>query len=94
MSNGVPSAEGRFVWFEYASSKVAQAQGQFGELFNWTTKPVPMPGGEYVMIAAADGRTIGGYITPAKPTPRRGRRTCASRIAPTRPRTLKSSAAA
>jgi len=69
MSNGVISAEGRFVWFEYVSSDVAKAQGTFGELFNWTAKPVPMPGGDYVMIAAADGRTIGGYTAPPKKTP-------------------------
>src|SRR5215471_437624 len=53
--------EGRSVWFEYVSSDAGKAQGFFGELFGWRTKAMPMPDGEYVMIAAADDRTIGGY---------------------------------
>ena len=53
---------GRFVWFEYVSQDAKKAQGFFGELFGWSTKAVPMPEGEYVMIAAPDGRTIGGYF--------------------------------
>jgi len=43
------------------SSDAAKAQGFFGELFNWSTKSVPMPDGDYTMIAAPDGKTIGGY---------------------------------
>jgi len=53
--------EGRFVWFEYVSNDAHKAQGFFGELFGWSTKSVPMPGGTYAMIAAPDGTTIGGY---------------------------------
>jgi predicted enzyme related to lactoylglutathione lyase len=56
------TSSGRFVWFEYVSRDAARAQGLFGELFGWSTKSVPMPDGPYVMIAAADGRTIGGYF--------------------------------
>jgi len=52
---------GRFVWFEYVSSDAHKAQGFFGELFGWSTKSVPMPDGAYTMIAAQDGKTIGGY---------------------------------
>jgi len=55
------TSSGRFVWFEYVSSDARKAQGFFGELFGWSTKPVPMPDGEYAMIAAPDGTTIGGY---------------------------------
>jgi predicted enzyme related to lactoylglutathione lyase len=55
------NAPGRFVWFEYVSSDASKAQHLFGELFGWSAKRVPMPDGEYVMIAAADGQTIGGY---------------------------------
>jgi predicted enzyme related to lactoylglutathione lyase len=55
---------GRFVWFEYVSQDAPKAQGFFGELFGWTTKSVPMPDGAYAMIAAADGKTIGGYGAP------------------------------
>jgi uncharacterized protein len=58
---------GRFVWFEYVSQDARKAQGFFGELFGWTTKGVPMPGGEYTMIAAPDGRTIGGYFAAPDP---------------------------
>jgi predicted enzyme related to lactoylglutathione lyase len=54
---------GRFVWFEYVSQDAKKAQGFFGELFGWSTKSVPMPDGEYTMIAAPDGKTIGGYFT-------------------------------
>jgi predicted enzyme related to lactoylglutathione lyase len=54
---------GRFVWFEYVTRDAAKAQGLFGELFGWSTKSVPMPQGAYTMIAAPDGRTIGGYFT-------------------------------
>lgn len=50
----------RFVWFEYLSDDPKTAQSFFGELFNWTTHDVPMPGGAYTMISAG-GRTIGGY---------------------------------
>jgi predicted enzyme related to lactoylglutathione lyase len=53
---------GRFVWFEYVSADARKAQGLFGELFGWSTKNVPMPDGEYTMIAASDGKTIGGYF--------------------------------
>jgi len=52
---------GRFVWFEYVSKDADKAQGFFGELFGWSTKSVPMPDGAYTMIAAPDGKTIGGY---------------------------------
>jgi predicted enzyme related to lactoylglutathione lyase len=52
---------GRFVWFEYVSKDAKKAQGLFGELFGWSTKSVPMPDGNYTMIAAPDGTTIGGY---------------------------------
>jgi len=55
---------GKFVWFEYVSKDVKKAQGFFGELFNWSTQEVPMPQGNYTMIAMGD-RTIGGYL----PTP-------------------------
>jgi predicted enzyme related to lactoylglutathione lyase len=58
---------GRFVWFEYLSQDAKKAQGFFGELFGWSTKAVPMPEGEYTMIAAADGRTIGGYSASPDP---------------------------
>ncbi len=53
---------GRFVWFEYVSRDAHKAQGFFGELFGWSTKSVPMPDGAYTMIAAPDGKTIGGYF--------------------------------
>jgi uncharacterized protein len=55
---------GRFVWFEYVTTDAAKAQGLFGELFGWTTKTVPMPDGDYTMIASPGGATIGGYFTP------------------------------
>lgn len=60
---------GRFVWFEYVSKDAQKAQGFFGELFGWSTKRVPMPDGDYAMIAASDGRTIGGYSASPDPTP-------------------------
>lgn len=55
------TAAGRFVWFELATKDTARAQGFLGELFGWTSKTVPMPDGDYTMIAAPDGKTIGGY---------------------------------
>jgi uncharacterized protein len=58
---------GRFVWFEYVSADAKKAQGFFGELFGWSTKTMPMPDGEYTMIAAPDGVTIGGYSAPPPP---------------------------
>lgn len=60
------TSSGRFVWFEYVTKDAPKAQGFFGELFGWSTKSVPMPDGAYVMIAAADGRTIGGYSDAPK----------------------------
>jgi predicted enzyme related to lactoylglutathione lyase len=58
----------RFCWFEYVSKDSAKAQGFFGELFNWKTKAVPMPGGDYTMIAIGD-HTIGGYLATPKGAP-------------------------
>lgn len=55
---------GAFVWFEYVSKDVKQAQAFYGELFGWTIQEVPMPDGPYAMIASG-GKTIGGY----QPTP-------------------------
>jgi uncharacterized protein len=52
---------GRFVWFEYVSQDSAKAQGFYGELFGWGVKQVPMPEGNYPMIALGDD-TIGGYL--------------------------------
>ena len=60
---------GRFVWFEYVSKDAPRAQGFFGELFGWSTKSVPMPDGSYTMIAAPDGKTIGGYFAAPDGTP-------------------------
>lgn len=51
---------GRFVWYQYLSANPRQAQGFFGELFNWTVQELPMPEGTYQAIAI-DGRMIGGY---------------------------------
>jgi len=59
---------GRFVWFEYVSQDAKKAQGLFGELFGWSTKTVPMPDGDYTMIAAPDGKTIGGYFASPDPS--------------------------
>lgn len=64
--------QGRFVWFEYESTAAQKAQGFFGELFGWGTKAMPMPDGEYTMIAAPDGVAIGGYSTPTPGTPETG----------------------
>lgn len=54
----------RFCWFEYVSKDSAKAQGFFGELFNWTTKTVPMGTATASLIALGD-QTIGAYM----PTP-------------------------
>ncbi len=51
----------KFVWFEYTGGDAKKAQGFFGEVFGWTTRDVPMPQGNYTMIAAPNGKTIGGY---------------------------------
>jgi predicted enzyme related to lactoylglutathione lyase len=58
---------GRFVWFEYAATDTAKAQGFFGELFGWKTQQMPSPDGKaaYTMIAVGD-QSIGGYV-PMKP---------------------------
>jgi uncharacterized protein len=60
---------GRFVWFEYVARDLKKAQGFFGELFGWSTKAMPMPDGEYTMIAAPDGTTIGGYFAMPEGAP-------------------------
>jgi uncharacterized protein len=62
-------ATGSFVWFEYAAKETSKAQGFFGELFGWGIQKVPMPQGEYTMIAAGD-RTIGGYLPDGAPQAR------------------------
>jgi predicted enzyme related to lactoylglutathione lyase len=58
----------KFVWFEYTSTQEQKAQGFFGEVFNWKTQTIPMPQGNYTMIAVGD-RTIGGYGTTPKGAP-------------------------
>jgi predicted enzyme related to lactoylglutathione lyase len=63
------NSTGRFVWFEYVSKDAPKAQGLFGELFGWSTKSVPMPDGDYTMIAAPDGKTIGGYFASPEGAP-------------------------
>ncbi len=63
------SNTGKFVWFEYISKAQApKAQGFFGELFGWGKKNVPMPGGDYTMIALGE-RTIGGYLETPEGVP-------------------------
>jgi predicted enzyme related to lactoylglutathione lyase len=53
-----------FCWFEYVGD-VAKAKAFFGEVFNWGTKAMPIPGGhEYTMIALGDD-TQGGYLPPS-----------------------------
>jgi uncharacterized protein len=63
---------GRFVWFEYVGKDAKKAQAFYGELFNWKTQDVPMPGmpdaGSYTMIVA-NGKTIGGYLGQPKGAP-------------------------
>jgi uncharacterized protein len=52
---------GRFVWFEHVSKDPSKAQGFLGELFNWSTAAMPMPGGgAYAMIKLGDV-SLGGY---------------------------------
>ena len=59
---------GRFVWFDYVGSDHAKAQGFYGELFGWRTKPMKTPNGDYTMIVAGD-HDIGGYMAPPKGAP-------------------------
>jgi uncharacterized protein len=55
----------RFCWFEYVSKDSAKAQGFFGELFNWTTRPM----GEMTVITAGE-HSLGAYrATPAGAPP-------------------------
>jgi len=67
----MPIPTGRFVWFEYYALDVKQAQGFFGELFNWQTVDVPMPKGAYAMISA-NGETMAGYQPLPAGAPKRG----------------------
>jgi hypothetical protein len=62
---------GRFVWFEYLAPDLKQAQGFFGELFNWSTVDVPMPQGSYTMISA-NGQTMAGYQPLPEGAPKQG----------------------
>ena len=59
---------GRFVWFEYVAKDLNKAQAFFGELFNWKTKGVEVPGGEYKMISAGE-HEIGGYMATPQGAP-------------------------
>jgi predicted enzyme related to lactoylglutathione lyase len=54
----------RFCWFEYVSKDSAKAQGFFGELFNWTTRSVPVGASTYTLITLGE-QQIGAYL----PTP-------------------------
>jgi uncharacterized protein len=65
------TASGKFVWFEYLTPDAKKAQGFYGELFGWGTQPVPMPQGNYEMIAVG-GKTIGGYLATPPGAPSHG----------------------
>ncbi|MBA3454853.1 MAG: VOC family protein [Deltaproteobacteria bacterium] len=67
-NNSTNNSFGKFVWFEYVSKQAPKAQGFFGELFGWKKQDVPMPGGDYTMIALGD-RTIGGYLDTPEGVP-------------------------
>ena len=55
------SITSRFCWFEYGGD-AKKAQAFFGEVFHWSTKPMPIGNGQtYTMIAVGE-ETIGGYI--------------------------------
>jgi len=59
----------KFVWFEYVSTDAPKAQGFYGELFGWGTKKIPLPGGDYTVIAQGDA-TIGGYLPTPESAPK------------------------
>jgi uncharacterized protein len=51
-----------FVWFDYIGKDEKKAQAFYGELLGWSTKKVPVGGGnDYTMIQVGD-HTIGGYM--------------------------------
>ena len=57
----------RFCWFDYTGD-AKKAQGFFGEVFNWSTKAMPIGNGQtYTMIALGD-ETIGGYQPGQSPS--------------------------
>lgn len=51
-----------FVWFDYVGKEDKKAQAFYGELLGWSTKKVPVGGGnDYTMIQIGE-HTIGGYM--------------------------------
>jgi hypothetical protein len=53
---------GKFIWFEHVSNDVQKARRFYGELFGWSSDPVPMGAEPYHMIQNK-GQGIGGFRT-------------------------------
>lgn len=53
---------GKFIWFEHVSTDVQKARKFYGELFGWSSDPVPMGEQPYHMIQNR-GQSIGGFRT-------------------------------
>ena len=61
------NAPGAMTWNELATDNLNWAQEFYGELFGWTTEPLPEGDVPYRVIKNADGRTNGGMSSMAPP---------------------------
>jgi predicted enzyme related to lactoylglutathione lyase len=61
------NAPGAMTWNELATADLESAEAFYGELFGWTTEPLPGGDVPYRVIKNADGRTNGGMSSMAPP---------------------------
>lgn len=60
MTDTMRHAPGHFSWVDLSTTDPSAAKGFYGELFGWTRREAPLPGGgEYTTMLLA-GKTVGG----------------------------------
>jgi len=64
---GLVNAPGALVWNELGSPDLDGSAAFYGDLFGWTTSPMPDADPPYLVIQGADGRANGGIRPPAPP---------------------------
>src|SRR4051794_37624109 len=75
MEGNLSYAPGTFCWFELSTTDVDSARKMYSELFNWTTREIPIsPTDKYVIFSAEGGGDTGAVCPlqqdhPAGPIP-------------------------
>lgn len=60
-----PAAHGAPSWFELVTRDVVVAQEYYAQLFSWSVRTMPMPGGEYTVFQLGETAVAGATQVPA-----------------------------